>query len=86
MSVVTLVKWGNSMGIRISAHDLKAANVHVGEKFKVTVNTRGGFNLTPITDPQAGWLEAFNAAMDAEKNPLLLGEFQNEFDKDEWKW
>lgn len=86
MSIAKLVKWGNSVGIRIPAQDLKIANVHVGEEFELKVNSSGVFTLTPIKNPQKGWLEAFNAIADANQDLMLINDVENDFDKDEWKW
>lgn len=84
MSTAKLVKWGNSVGIRIPMQDVKIANAHVGEQFQITANTQGGFTLTPIKHPQAGWLEAFNAAADDDN--ALIDHLESDFDKDEWTW
>lgn len=88
MSVAKLVKWGNSIGIRIPLQDIKAASAHVGEEFTITPNAKGGFSLTPIKSPQEGWLEAFNAAADAETvhDEDLTAHIESGFDKDEWTW
>lgn len=80
MSIAKLVKWGNSVGIRIPAQDLKMINSYVGEKFEVSVNSDGGLTLTPIKNSQEGWLEAFNVVADAGQDYLLINN-----DKDEWK-
>ena len=85
MSTVTLVKWGNSMGIRIPAAIIQEAHLTPGEELKVQVNKKGGVTLTPIHDPQAGWTEAFNAIADAENNELLI-DVPNQFDEEEWTW
>lgn len=86
MSIIALTKWGNSVGIRIPAHELKAAGAYVGEKFQISVNSEGGFVLKPIRNPQAGWMDAFNAAADAQDDHLLIEELPTDFDKDEWSW
>lgn len=86
MSVITLTKWGNSAGIRIPSATLKAAKAYIGEKFELVANKNGGFSLNPLKDEQAGWREAFNAAVENEDNKLLLQSLTNKFDKDEWTW
>jgi antitoxin component of MazEF toxin-antitoxin module len=85
-AIVKLLKWGNSAGICIPLNELKTAHAFIGEKFKITANKKGGFTLVPIKDLQAGWLEAFNAAADAEDDIMLIEDVENEFDKDEWQW
>lgn len=87
MSTTQLVKWGNSVGIRLPAEDVKKAHAYVGEKFIVTANRKGGFTLTPIKGPQAGWLEAFNVIADQDHDHLLIDDkIKNKFDEDEWTW
>lgn len=85
-AIVKLLKWGNSAGICIPLNELKIANAFIGEKFKITANKKGGFSLVPVQDPQSGWLEAFNAAADAEEDTMLIEDLDNDFDKDEWQW
>jgi hypothetical protein len=36
-------------------------------------------------DPQEGWLEAFNALADSGQNKELIGDFANDFDRDDWE-
>jgi len=86
MSVISLTKWGNSVGVRIPTGELKAANAYVGEKFELSVNAQGGFTMIPLKNPQEGWLEAFNAMADAGEDKMLIEDLPNEFDKDEWTW
>jgi antitoxin component of MazEF toxin-antitoxin module len=86
MNTAKLVRWGNSVGIRLSVRDMKLANAYIGEEFTLTANDDGGFTLTPIQNPQKGWLEAFNAAAEKNQDELLLSHIENDFDKDEWQW
>lgn len=86
MSVVKLVKWGNSLGIRIPAKDLKLINAYPGEEFMITTTSKGELTLTPIKQSEQAWLNAFNAAADAGDDVMLLKDAQNDFDKDEWTW
>ena len=83
MPTVTLVKWGNSMGIRIPAAIIQDAHLTPGEELKIQVNKKGGVTLTPFHDPQVGWMEAFNAIADAQHNELLI-DVPNQFDEEEW--
>lgn len=85
MATVTLVKWGNSIGIRIPAGIIQEAHLKLGEELKVVINKKGALMLTPIHDPQKGWVEAFNAVADARNNSLLI-DVPNEFDEEEWTW
>ncbi len=86
MSVSKLVKWGNSLGIRIPAQDLKMINAYPGEEFKIATTPKGGLTLTPIKQSEQVWLDAFNAAVDSGDDEMLLNDAPNDFDKDEWKW
>lgn len=84
MHTVKLVKWGNSVGIRLSLQEVKAAKAYIGEEFKISVNAKGGFTLTPIKNMQKGWLQAFNKV--ADEDEILIDHLENDFDQDEWKW
>lgn len=86
MGIAVLTKWGNSVGIRIPAAELKAAHLHIGIRFNITANKDGSLTLQPIKNPQEDWLEAFNAIADAKKDKKLIEDFDNDFDKDEWRW
>lgn len=85
MSTAKLVKWGNSLGIRIPAQDLKVINAYPGEEFTITA-INGGLTLTPVKQSEQAWLNAFNAAADANDDAMLLKDAPNDFDKDEWTW
>ena len=39
-----------------------------------------------VKHPREGWEEAFKAADIDDTGEVLLGDFPNEFDKDEWTW
>ena len=85
MSIVTLAKWGNSIGIRIPASIIKEANLSPGEKLEITSDHHGGLALAPIKNQQDGWREMFNAVADAGQDNHLLN-VTNKFDADEWTW
>ncbi len=85
MSTVILTKWGNSVGIRIPAAILKEAHLSPGEQLKIMINKKGGVTLVPISNPQEGWLEAFNGIADIENEKFLIN-VTNDFDEDEWTW
>lgn len=85
MQTVKLIKWGNSVGIRLPVAILKETHLMVGEELQITINKKGELIFIPVTDPQAGWTEAFNTIADADEGKLLA-DVQNEFDGDEWKW
>ncbi|WP_419420484.1 AbrB/MazE/SpoVT family DNA-binding domain-containing protein [Legionella sp. D16C41] len=85
MSIVTLTKWGNSVGIRIPSTIIKEAHLSPGEELEIKVDEKGVLTLIPIKNQQEGWLEQFNAAADASmgETPLYIA---NDFDTDEWTW
>jgi antitoxin component of MazEF toxin-antitoxin module len=83
MSIVTLTKWGNSIGIRIPAAIIKEAHLSPGEELEIKVDENGTLTLISIKHQQEGWLEQFNAAADEREEELHLN---NDFDLDEWTW
>lgn len=85
MSIVKLVKWGNSIGIRIPREVAKAIQAKVGQQFEVIANSNGGFYLKPIRKLQQDRLEAFSAIGKKEKSINLI-DVQSNFDREEWTW
>jgi antitoxin MazE len=78
-----LVKWGNSIGIRIPSSIMKEAYLKPGMLLDIHVEETGVLTLTPIMNQQEDWTEKFNAIEDSHDEMLDLS---NEFDKDEWIW
>lgn len=79
-----LIRIGNSLGVRIP----QAIIQQIG--FKKNMNlvlkvTEEGLLISSEKQPRDGWEQKFRSSEKELKTPLL-GEFQNEFDKDEWKW
>jgi len=80
-----IVHIGNSFGVRIP----KAILEQLGFKedmnlvFKVTED---GLLISPKKQARQGWEQKFKSSRKGRKNSSLLGEFSNEFDKDEWEW
>jgi|688.fasta_scaffold16775_5 antitoxin MazE len=80
-----LVRIGNSLGVRIP----QAIIQQIGFKkdmnlvFKVT---KDGLLISPEKQVRDGWEQKFRAPEKGLKNSSLVGEFQNEFDKDDWEW
>ena len=85
MFTVTLTKWGNSIGIRIPSVIIKEAHLHPGAELEIRVDEKGVLTLIPIKNQQDGWLEQFNAVVDAKTEETHLN-LSNDFDKDEWTW
>lgn len=81
--MVHIIRIGNSFGVRIP----KAIIQQVGFKenmdfiFKVT---KEGLLISPEKKARDGWEQKFKASRKSTKAPLL-GDFLNEFDKDEWE-
>lgn len=80
-----LIRIGNSLGVRIP----QAIIQQIGFKkdmnlvFKVTEE---GLLISSEKQARDGWEQKFRSPEKRIKTPSLLGEFQNEFDKDEWEW
>ncbi|STX28863.1 antitoxin ChpS [Legionella beliardensis] len=85
MSIVTLTKWGNSIGVRIPSAILKEAHLNPGEELEITADEKGVLTLIPIKNQQENWLEQFNAAADSGNEKTAIN-IVNDFDKDEWTW
>lgn len=82
---LAIVSIGNSKGIRIPKAILDRYQI----KDSVDVEMReDAIVLKPVHSPREGWEEAFRQAIAAGDLPEgeLLGEFPNDFDKDEWTW
>ncbi|MDR3624641.1 MAG: AbrB/MazE/SpoVT family DNA-binding domain-containing protein [Chlamydiales bacterium] len=80
-----IIHIGNSLGVRIP----KTIIQQVGFKedmdliFKVTEE---GLLISPKKQTRDGWEQKFKSSTKGLKQPSLLGDFSNEFDKDEWQW
>lgn len=81
MAVLNVIKIGNSRGVIIPSHILKAFN---SDKIEL-VEKDGDYTLKPAKSVREGW-EA--AAKDANKlgDDKLLMDFPNDFDSKEWEW
>lgn len=86
MREATLTKWGNSAGIRISAEVIKKAHLYIGEKLMISVTRQGELLIKPSADSKEEWLMAFNAIADAKQDDRLIGDVENDFDRNEWVW
>ena len=86
MHAVTLKKWGNSIGFVLPAQEVKKAQAYVGEKFTVVGKENGSFLLEPVTDPQEGWLDAFNKVALQKEDLAWTNQKGTQFDEEEWQW
>lgn len=80
-----LIRIGNSLGVRIPQVIIQQAgfNKNMNLVFKITEE---GLLISSEKQVRDGWEQKFRSSEKKLKNPVLLGEFQNEFDKDEWEW
>ncbi len=83
--MVHIIQIGNSFGVRIP----KTIIEQVGFKenmdlvFKVTEE---GLLISHEKQVREGWEKKFISSKKGLKKSSLLGEFSNEFDKEEWEW
>lgn len=78
-----IVQIGNSFGVRIPKVLIQQLgfNTSMNLIFKVTED---GLLISPEKKAREGWEQKFKSN---KKSPAsILGEFPNEFDKDEWTW
>ena len=78
-----IINIGNSQGIILPSILLRQLHL----SFKSTVHIEidnGAIIIKP--DPRQGWAEAAQEMSAAGDDELLLGDFPNEFDKEEWTW
>lgn len=80
-----LIRIGNSFGVRIPQAIIHQIGFekNMNLVFKVTEE---GLLISAEKQARDGWEEKFKPPKKRLKNPSLLGEFSNEFDKDEWEW
>lgn len=85
----TITQIGNSKGIIIPAQILKRYGFE-GEVFLDLKEDK--VILSKEKRPREGWNDAFIAQCDLEeaqnfeKDALLLSDFPNDFDEEEWQW
>lgn len=78
-----VVKIGNSQGVRIPKVLLEEAGIGGAVELRAEA---GRIVIEKAGDPREGWDAAFKAADIDDTGELLLGDFPNEFDRDEWIW
>jgi antitoxin MazE len=78
-----IVKIGNSQGVRIPKVLLEEAGI----TGPVELRAEAGRIVVERSDhPRAGWEDAAKWIAAEGGDELLLGDFPNKFDKDEWTW
>jgi antitoxin MazE len=79
----SIVRIGNSQGVRIP----KALLEEAGLSGEVELRLEGRrILIEPVEDPRAGWEEAAARISAEGGDELLLGDFANEWDHEEWVW
>lgn len=78
-----IINIGNSQGIILPSALLRQLNLTPKSSVEVDIDN-GNIIIKP--NPRQGWAEAAKQ-MHAEKDDgLLLDDFSNEFDREEWTW
>lgn len=79
-----LIRIGNSLGVRIPQAIIQQIRWSNNIKliFKVTEE---GLLISSEKQAREGWEQKFKSLKKKRKDPSLLGEFQNQFDEDEWE-
>lgn len=79
-----LIRIGNSFGVRIPQVIIQQIGFekNMNLVFKVTED---GLLISSEKQARKGWEQKFKSSKRSKNSPLL-GEFSNEFDKDEWEW
>jgi antitoxin MazE len=79
---VSVVKIGNSKGIRFSKTILEKYNI----KDKVDlILEKGQIIIKPLSKPRKGWEEAFKEMSEANDDKLLFNDVFEEENLNEWK-
>ena len=82
--VVKVRKIGNSVGVLLPKAIVDQCSIKDEVSLEVNGNT---ITIHPVTtQPRQGWEEQFLKAGSLKDNEMLMGEFDNSFDKDEWAW
>lgn len=80
-----IIHIGNSFGVRIPKTILQQVGFteNMDLAFKVTGE---GLLISPEKQAREGWEQKFKSSKKEFKESCILGNFSNDFDKDEWKW
>lgn len=81
-----IIKIGNSKGIMLSKQLLNQYNLE--NEVELVANEEGILIMPLKNKPRQDWEKQFEEAkaMGAEPEGELLEGFENDFDKNEWKW
>ena len=78
-----IIKIGNSQGIILPSTLLRQLNLSFRSTVQIEIDN-GVIIIKP--DPRQGWAEAAKQMNAAGDDELLMDDFPNEFDKEEWTW
>ena len=78
-----IINIGNSQGIILPSMLLRQLKLSFKSTVQVEIDN-GTIIIKP--DPRQGWAEAAKQMNDAGDDKLIMDDFPNEFDKEEWTW
>lgn len=78
-----IINIGNSQGIILPSVLLRQLKLSNRSTVELEINN-GSIIIKP--EPRQGWAEAAKQMNAAGDDQLLLGDFPNEFEKEEWTW
>ena len=82
--IIKVRKIGNSVGILLPKVIMEQCAIKDEVSLEVKENS---IIIQPVKKkPRQGWEEAFLKAGSLNDKELLMGEFSNSFDKEEWTW
>lgn len=80
--ITSITKIGNSKGVIIPARLLKQC----GFENEISLEVKeDAIIISKARMPREGWEDAFNEVNSSTHN-MLLNEFSNDFDQDDWTW
>ena len=79
----SIVRIGNSQGVRIPKVLLEEAGISGQVELRVE---EGRIIIERASNPREGWEAAAQRIAAEGGDDLILGDFPNDFDKDEWTW
>jgi len=82
--IVKIRKIGNSAGVILSKAILDQCSISDEVSLEVNDNK---IIIHPVpVNPRRGWEEQFLKAGSLDDKEMLIGDFENSFDNDEWTW
>lgn len=78
-----IIKIGNSKGIRIPKPLLEESNLEGEVDIEVVEE---GILIKSTSPARHGWEKAFRAMVENDDDEMVMGEAENRFDKEQWRW